>query len=1236
MTLTKKLLSFILSLALFPIAGKMPLTVSAEDCVLFSDNFESYSLTEKISGASGTAKTIIDGYWETSAVLGGDTYNTYAVDYDMRYANGYDTYDVPTNNKTLALTPSDKSGGASAAANLIFDTGTPANYTFSADVRISYHWSQTPVSGIRLYNPEKETDYYELALLTPQEPDNYVYQQYEEAKKNSLAPRFTKVQDAKDNTSAIKKDADIPDQWLVTAYSPEKAVTMLHFAKDLDSPDNVKLRTTWHTLSITKLDNIICWKIFDKERDKTVWEASYTDESPLFDGMGALSLFIYGNGANNTVNFDNVTLTEIDSATFKVPKAATLTEKAEPTPAPEKPSDKTPDTPLYLLKDDVEGYGIYVPNGTKAQDITNGVSSYATGYGGNVSDVMVEGYWATSAILGGEDWFNDYCVQYDEISGNCWDKGIVSPIRYSNSRPDTSNKVIALQPSYNELGQLCVLNLAKNLGTDDDFIYSVDVRNFFGGTVNPAAGIRIADPTDDTSYYELAILSKGEIYNVTHEGAKFEKPRFTKVKGGKTHTPALTANPPAEWKYVDYGNVGTASGLYNDNGFKTSWFTLTLGKKGNTLYWKIYDKAFDEVVWEDSFTDSTPLFDGLGRLQLFAYGAGKVQAPTFFDNIDGKKLGVKLFNYEEIADTILIDMTENDINTAPSEFSSSDTSFTVLYDKIYCNAWNIDTEADITDNKTLWMKSAGKLNYNGTVCNNYRIDLRNYFNGSTNPVMGIRIINPDNENDYYELAILSGTKDYNTTADAKIYPPRFTKVKGAKGTTPEISDSVPAEVLYLENSAEKIASCLYRDIPIQRPYMTDWFTLELGKDGADITFKITDRKSGAILWNKTWTDPTPLFEGAGKLQLFTYGGTSSVLFDNISGVALGDSGLRIEASWIKETKDAPFMITADYDEKGRLISATETTASKGNTGYFFSPSSLTMPGSLKKLFLWEKNSGKPIFDTMQYQEGDIGRCNVTYPNFSTKAFTISIDDGSAQDAQVMALMKKYGIRGTFNLTGNTSTAYENYIYDGFEAANHTTHIEMYSGAYTYDDCVASIEDAYNTIKAKTGIDSQGIIWPYRAPKDLSFWSDLYNYVSQRYEYARETGETLDFYTPFDWMQWTATAWSDKWRTYTDKFIDAPYTDDLQMLALAGHAFDTPAGETSMADLCEYVFSTVASDSRIWKATNIELCKYIKAAKALEISSKNVYNPSKDVTLYMIIDGENYVAPPQSYAEPVNN
>lgn len=38
-----------------------------------------------------------------------------------------------------------------------------------------------------------------------------------------------------------------------------------------------------------------------------------------------------------------------------------------------------------------------------------------------------------------------------------------------------------------------------------------------------------------------------------------------------------------------------------------------------------------------------------------------------------------------------------------------------------------------------------------------------------------------------------------------------------------------------------------------------------------------------------------------------------------------------------------------------------------------------------------------------------------FPNFTVKAFTLSYDDGLKYDEKLIAEMKKYGFKGTFNI-----------------------------------------------------------------------------------------------------------------------------------------------------------------------------------------------------------------------------
>ena len=71
------------------------------------------------------------------------------------------------------------------------------------------------------------------------------------------------------------------------------------------------------------------------------------------------------------------------------------------------------------------------------------------------------------------------------------------------------------------------------------------------------------------------------------------------------------------------------------------------------------------------------------------------------------------------------------------------------------------------------------------------------------------------------------------------------------------------------------------------------------------------------------------------------------------------------------------------------------------------------------------------------------------PQGRKKAFTISYDDGVRQDQRLLDLMKKYGIRGTFNLNSGLLGRKEMAVIDGFETDISTFEAdeirEMYQG-----------------------------------------------------------------------------------------------------------------------------------------------------------------------------------------------
>ena len=271
---------------------------------------------------------------------------------------------------------------------------------------------------------------------------------------------------------------------------------------------------------------------------------------------------------------------------------------------------------------------------------------------------------------------------------------------------------------------------------------------------------------------------------------------------------------------------------------------------------------------------------------------------------------------------------------------------------------------------------------------------------------------------------------------------------------------------------------------------------------------------------------------------------------------------------------------------------------------------------------------------------------ITYPSFGTKAVTFNINDAQATDAAVIDLMHQYGINATFGLTDATEN-YEIYNHEDFEIANHTTHIEMYLDEEyvddngntvtppTYEDCVASIEAAETAITEGSGTTPSGLVWPYMAPEEREIFNKLKLYAgTSNYEYIRDSQVTGSYELPADWNDWGISAWVQKDNTESIMTLVDKYknlnTNLFKILSIAGNGSDMT--EAELLAFYEDLFKAVA-DEEIWKATNVELCEYIKATNKLEITKDYIYNPT-DVTLYMIVNGAEWVAEPASYAHPI--
>lgn len=912
--------------------------------------------------------------------------------------------------------------------------------------------------------------------------------------------------------------------------------------------------------------------------------------------------------------------------------------------------------PMTIFEDNMESY-------------TVGTTVYGSG------KTLVSEKWATSPTFGGDSTqskISSYSVQQDTEYANS----------YNSDDTVLDDKVLQLYSrKENTTNYQAALNLAADVSElGDCFEYSVDIRSYFYSSCSPVMGIRLGNPKDETCYYELALFNNTSDVKGA-ENAKVSPPRFTKVQYADLHTPAMTAegSEPPTWKYTEYGETATSSGLYSssDMAHHTDWFTLVIGRNKNTFNWSVYSQRTGETIWADSWTDDSPLFDGYGVLQVFEYQTGSTKGKTLINNVSAKKMGTRIYREESTKSISYSDDMQSYTPESTSVYGTgkkligdwytssvygiegTGSKYEIKQDQIYCNAWNGSDE--YTDNIALSMRPKNLANSkqaaltlkNDTKANaiayTYSVDLRNYFSGATAPIMGMRLSDPADETNYYELALISNTGVAASSAEARVSPPRFTKVKGANSDTPAIAEGgeEPESWIYTQYGENATDSGLYVGGGI--PHHTDWFTLTMTKNSGTISWTVTNKATGEIFWSDSFFDANPLFTEPARLQVFAYGDEQRVYVDNVTYTTEEPGQIYFAAAWRKPTLTAPMLLMAQYDDDGLLISKEILETEEGATGSYSSLTPLEMRGSMAKLFLWDKGTQKPLYSTSTFRSLSINSCVVTFPTYTKKAATFTLDgDNADRNAEIIDLMHDYGINATVDVN-NTVTDYGIYTHDDIEIANSATDIEMYlTEEYvdengntvtppTYDECVSSIEAGESSIVKNGASSPKGLAWPYFAPEERDFYDNLVKYASDNgYQYALNGQVSNSLDAPEDWMNWSQTTWMtkallDNALSTAKTMIDSASFDKFMIFSASDYNSDLSTSDALTA--YRQIFEAVSDDS-VWKATNLEICEYVKACNSLEIASSYVYNPS-DITVYLLINGVQYVAAPNSYAAAVN-
>ena len=267
-----------------------------------------------------------------------------------------------------------------------------------------------------------------------------------------------------------------------------------------------------------------------------------------------------------------------------------------------------------------------------------------------------------------------------------------------------------------------------------------------------------------------------------------------------------------------------------------------------------------------------------------------------------------------------------------------------------------------------------------------------------------------------------------------------------------------------------------------------------------------------------------------------------------------------------------------------------------------------------------------------------------YPNFLSKAFTTSYDDGVIQDVRLIIIFRKYGIKGTFNLNFGLQgeKKYRDGIYQkdidcsrliltdnidlysGFEVASHSlTHpfLERLDYSKQYEEISKDVQGLSKLFNAEI----LGSAYPYG-----TYNQDTIKALEQNgILYSRTTRSTYSFSRPYNFYLWHPTIHhrDNKLFETFDRFLESK--EELALFYLWGHAYEF-ALDNNFEMMDEFCKKVSQHKDQIYLASNIEICQYIKAAELLYYKKREegyFINPSSKDIYFITEKGDKLVIHP---------
>ena len=261
-----------------------------------------------------------------------------------------------------------------------------------------------------------------------------------------------------------------------------------------------------------------------------------------------------------------------------------------------------------------------------------------------------------------------------------------------------------------------------------------------------------------------------------------------------------------------------------------------------------------------------------------------------------------------------------------------------------------------------------------------------------------------------------------------------------------------------------------------------------------------------------------------------------------------------------------------------------------------------------------------------------------FPGGKPKAVTLSYDDNVEEDIRLVEIMKKHGLKGTFNINSGQfspegsqghlghghrrmtlSQSIALHQDSGMEIACHGVN-HPFLDQIPVTACLQEVYDDRSALEKIFGGMVRGLAYPFgtynQQVKDVL--------KSCGIAYARTIRSTGSFQLPTDWLQLDGTCHHKDPRLMelAKKFVEDKSRWTPKMFYLWGHSYEFE--DDGNWQVIEDFASYIGGREDIWYATNIAIYDYVNAYAQLVFSGdgKRVYNPT-NTELFLGRGGHTY-------------